>query len=308
MEQMNLFDMYYEEEVKPTGKKTVLLVDGNNLLNRCFYATARDLNNLRKSPDGRLVNGVAGFLRSLLNYRQSLKATHIGVTFDKGRGFRGLLYPAYKGGRKEQPEQLKVQFPLLEEVLTRMGITLFSSTEYEADDLIGSFATQLKEDNVFLLSNDKDLHQLVTDTCIQIVRKGSLDVFLDRELFMQQYEGLEPKQIVDLKSIAGDSSDNIIGIPGIGDKGAMNLVSHFRSVQNMVESEFPKTLKKYQEKVQQYKEEVLLANKLTTLEKDVPVQNSELTSVLDVQETLLVFKELGLFNMVEDYKKGKIVI
>ena len=308
MKQMSLFDMFEVEEVKPLEQKTILLVDGNNLLNRCFYATARNLNNLKQSPDGRLTNGVFGFVRSLLNYRRSLDVTHIGVTFDKGRGFRGRLYPEYKDGRKKQPDQLKIQFPLIEEVLTRMGISLFSSTEYEADDLIGSFATTLKNDKVYLLSNDKDLHQLVTDSTIQIVRKGSNDVFLDRKLFMEHYEGLQPKQIVDLKSIAGDDSDNIIGIPGIGDKGAYKLVSHFGDIENMVESEFPKPLKRYQEKVQQYKEEVLFAKKLTSLVIDLPVEVGKLTSTLSESETIRFFKELGFYSLLDDMKKGKIYL
>ena len=290
MKQMSMFDMFEVEEGKKLEQKTVLLVDGNNLLNRCFYATARDLNNLRQARDGRLTNGVYGFVRSLLNYRQSLEVTHIGVTFDKGRGFRGQLYPEYKGGRKKQPEQLTIQFPLIEELLTRMGISIFSSTEYEADDLIGSFATTLKNDKVYLLSNDKDLHQLVTDSTIQIVRKGSNDVYLDKDLFMEQYEGLQPKQIVDLKSIAGDDSDNIIGIPGIGDKGAFKLVSHFGDIENMVVSEFPKPLMRYKEKVQQYKEDVLLAKKLTSLVKNVPVDVSKLTTTLNESETLRFFE------------------
>ena len=305
---MSMFDMFEVEEGKKLEQKTVLLVDGNNLLNRCFYATARDLNNLRQARDGRLTNGVYGFVRSLLNYRQSLEVTHIGVTFDKGRGFRGQLYPEYKGGRKKQPEQLTIQFPLIEELLTRMGISIFSSTEYEADDLIGSFATTLKNDKVYLLSNDKDLHQLVTDSTIQIVRKGSNDVYLDKDLFMVQYEGLQPKQIVDLKSIAGDDSDNIIGIPGIGDKGAFKLVSHFGDIENMVVSEFPKPLMRYQEKVQQYKEDVLLAKKLTSLVKNVPVDVSKLTTTLNESETLRFFDELGFYELSDSIKIGKIFI
>ncbi|USK62240.1 5'-3' exonuclease [Peribacillus asahii] len=302
--QISLFD---DLEKKPTtGPKTVLLIDGNNLLNRCFYATVKSVERLPKDSDSRLTNGVSSFVRSLLSYRKSLEATHIGVTFDEGRGFRARLYPAYKDGRKETPRELKLQFPILKEVLKCMGISMFSSKEYEADDLIGSLATALKEDKVYILSNDKDLHQLVTDSTIQIVRKGSNDVMFDKNTFLEQYNGLQPEQITDLKAIAGDSSDNIIGIPGIGDKGAYNLIDHFSSVEEMIKGDFPSSLKRYEEKVKKHEEDVLLAKKLTPLVKDVEVDISSLTSTLDIDGTIGIFGELSFHKLLEEIKTRKI--
>lgn len=248
-----------------------LVIDGNNLLNRCYYATAHNPRGMLRASDGRYTNGIVLFLRMMLNYEKSFQAKAV-VMFDDGKSYRKTIYPEYKAGRSETPTELKDQFPLLEEILRHADIPVFKNAEYEADDLIASFAEQVKEP-VYILSNDRDTYQLISDRVSVIVRKGKDDVVMTPEQFANDYPGLRPSQIVDVKALAGDTSDNISGVPGIGDKGALSLIQTFGTIEELITvKEFPKALNRYKSKLESGKEEAVFSKKLTTLHRDIPLE------------------------------------
>ncbi|MEK4487952.1 5'-3' exonuclease [Psychrobacillus sp. FSL H8-0484] len=289
-EQLSFFD---ETEVTVQSSNGWLLIDGNNLMNRCYYATAHDPNNLMKAPDGRYTNAVSLFIKMMLKLNQSLGTAPI-VMFDEGKSYRKEIYPAYKDGRKETPIELKEQFPLIKEVLGHAEIPVYSNAEFEADDFIASFAEQADGD-IYILSNDRDVFQLINERVTVIVRKGKEDVRMTPELFQLEYAGLSPLQIVDLKSITGDSVDNIPGIDGIGDKGAIKLIQHFGTIEKMLVSEFPTHLNRYKEKVANSKEQTLFAKKLTTLHRDIPLNIKEVT--INSKGLLSICNKLAIKNI-----------
>lgn len=262
--QMSLFDSPKKVE------KAYLLIDGNNLLHRCYYATAHA--NLRRTSDGVYTNAVFLFLKMMARYKTELNA-HVAVAFDEGKGFRKELYDAYKEGRSETPDQLKSQFPIIKEILEAIGVPVYSDAQYEADDLLASLAEKVSEP-VYILTNDRDLLQAVSEQVTVIVRKGKDDLYITPERFKVLYSGLTPKQIVDYKAIVGDSSDNIPGIQGIGEKGAIALLNTFGKIESMIDSigSFPKEVKRYENKVEKGKESAILAKKLTTLHRNVDIQ------------------------------------
>lgn len=272
MRQLTLFEVGNQEpnqeRTAPTiTKKNWILIDGNNLLNRAFYATK---NNQLTAPDGTPTNAVTTALRMILNYIPIYNATPV-VFFDKGKGFRKELYPAYKEGRSETPAELEPQFLILREILNTAAIPYFWDDSLEADDLIGAACNSLSG-HKYIISNDKDLLQLIKPDVSVISRKEKEDVEITEEIFKELYEGLEPAQITDLKAIAGDNSDNIKGVPGVGDKGAMLLVKHYGSVECIAAvKEFPKELTRYGKKVLEAQKEMLFCKKLTTLRTDKPL-------------------------------------
>lgn len=216
-----------------------ILVDGNNLINRCYYVTERIDS---RSPDGKLIPAVRLALDMVLKFQSQLNAQLV-FFFDKGRSFRLNMYPEYKANRKPTPAGLKEQMETLKEVLLHAQIPVYSDEQLEADDLIASAAKNLTG-NKYILSNDKDLLQLVSSDVTVIARKGKEDVHYTPERFEGEW-GLKPVQIVDIKALAGDSSDNIKGVPGVGDKGAISIIGHFGSVE-AIKMPFPKQLSRYE--------------------------------------------------------------
>lgn len=280
MRQISLFDgIFTEEKTGLTGRTSWLLIDGNNLLNRAYYATE---NNIKPSPDGTPTNGITQFLRMTLNYQKQFNA-NIVVFFDKGKGFRKKLYPAYKEGRNETPELLTQQFPVLREVLSAADIPYFWNDDLEADDLIGAACNSLSGQK-YILSNDKDLLQLIRDDVTVVVRKNKEDVLMTPQQFMFDWDGLIPQQVVDFKALAGDTTDNISGVTGIGDKGALKIIKHFGCVEKIV-MPFPKEIKRYEKKFEgNGMKDALFAKKLTTLKVDTPLQIKE----YEINETGLI--------------------
>lgn len=267
MEQLTIFDLE-EKPVISTGHH-YLLVDGNNLLNRAFYATAN--NKPLTSPDGRPTNAVMSFMRMLFNYEKTYHAKAY-VFFDQGKGFRKKLFPAYKDGRGEKPAELDAQFPIIWDVLSEAGIPFFKDEEYEADDLIACAAAHTTGTK-FIISNDKDLLQLVSDDVSVVARKGSQDVVVTPELFGEMYNGLAPIQITDLKAIEGDSSDNIEGIVGIGEKGAMKIVQAMGDLKHLPTFSDWSEIKRYQKYFDEEGiKKALFFKDLTTLRKDRPLK------------------------------------
>ncbi|WP_066297472.1 5'-3' exonuclease [Bacillus sp. FJAT-29937] len=304
--QMSIFDLVSHEE-KDVSDNAALLIDGNNLLNRAFYATRE---SMKQSPNGKYTNGVNMFLQMMLKYKRDLNVSHLAVFFDKTRGFRENLYPGYKGTRNTQPEELKEQFPLLEELLKAMNVSVFADEEmYEADDLIASLAKQLESHmKVYLLSNDEDLLQLVTDQVIQICRKGKEDVFFDRDVFYQNY-GLQPFQMIDLKGLMGDTSDEYPGVPGIGEKGAQKLLQKYGTVESIYDNlpTLPKEFNRYKKKLENGKDEGFLSKKLATLVSSIQVieNRSEIQIQWDMNSLLDYCRNLGLRRLQMEVESGR---
>ncbi|UXJ71423.1 5'-3' exonuclease [Lysinibacillus fusiformis] len=300
MGQITLFD--YQEKSEKANCNTFenwLLVDGDNILNRTFHATKYEY---KTAPDGRHTNGVSAFLKMVFGYQRKFSA-NIVVFFDQGKGFRKELYPEYKDGRKEKPEELIQQFPTLKEVLLAADIPSFESDYFEADDLIASSISKL-QGHKYILSNDKDLLQLVSDD-VTVIRKGNknVDALITPETFTNEYPGMTPLQIVDIKALAGDTSDNIKGVPGIGEKGAFNLVQFYGTVENMlVSTECPKELKRYFTKLMAAKEDAIFSKMLTTLRKDAsitiqarPLNENGLREQCDILSLVIIKAYMNLY-------------
>ena len=249
----------------------IILVDGNNLLFRSYYATAYS-GNFMKNSKGLPTNALFGFTNMMNKIILEEKPTYILVAFDKGKTFRHEKYKDYKGGRGETPDELKVQFPIAKEMLTYMGIKYYEIDNYEADDIIGTFANYCDTDPNFIgtiISSDKDLLQLITDDIDIKLLKSKDYIRYNRTTFKEEY-GIEPINIIDLKSLMGDSSDNIPGVKGIGEKGALKLLQEYKSLDGIYEN-IDKIKGATHDKLVSDRENAYMSYDLATIYKHVPV-------------------------------------
>ncbi len=249
--------------------KKVILVDGNNLLFRSYYATSYSGVIMRNS-NGFPTNALYGFITMMNKIIQEENPSYILVAFDKGKTFRHEEYDAYKAGRKEIPEELKLQFPKAREVLDAMGIYHFEIDNYEADDIIGSVSKMVEEEEEFvatIVSSDKDLLQLISDEVeVKLLKKNDF-IRMNKKTFEEIY-GFEPIHIIDLKSLMGDSSDNIPGVKGIGEKTAISLLKKYNSLDQLydhLEEQTPKM----KEKLVQDKKNAYMSYHLATIYREV---------------------------------------
>ena len=243
-----------------------VIIDGNSLVNRAFYALP-----MLRSLSGKPCNAVFGFINMILNVISSEKPKYFACAFDAGKHtFRHNMYADYKGKRDKMPEDLAEQLPILKELLTAMGIKIIEQSEIEADDLIGSLSRKFEADFI-LVSGDRDLLQLINDnTTVWLTQKGISNVLkVDREVLKQEF-GLSPEQVIDLKSIMGDSSDNIPGVAGIGKVGATKLISEYGSLDNIYQN-IDKITGSNQKKLIENKEMAYLSYKLATIKLDVDI-------------------------------------
>ena len=249
----------------------ILLVDGNNILFRSYYATAYN-GNVMKNSKGFPTNALYGFVNMMNKIIEEENPTYIMVAFDKGKTFRHEMYADYKGGRQATPDELKVQFPVSRELCKAMGLAYYEIDNYEADDIIGTFAKQCndnKEYNAVIISSDKDLLQLITDDVEVKLLKTHDYIRMTKEEFEKTY-GIEPPRMVDLKSLMGDSSDNIPGVKGVGEKTALELLHTYGSLDNIYE-QIDSVKGKLKEKLEADKESAYNSYKLATIYKDVPI-------------------------------------
>lgn len=289
MKQLTIFDtvLYETQPTVANQTRNFVLIDGNNLLNRAYYATFA--NKPQVAPDGRPTNAVTLFMRMLMNFEKEYHAQTY-VFFDEGKGFRKDLYPPYKEGRSDTPEELQVQFPIIRDVLTAAGIPFYMNSIYEADDLIAC-AVKHNAGAKFIISNDKDLYQLINEDTTVVVKKGKFEHEVTPTVFAEWYEGLEPKQITDLKALEGDDSDNIVGIHGIGKKGAMNIVQEIGDLNTLPAYTDWSKLKRYQKYFDEEGiKQCLFFKQLTTLrtDKEIKLKPYELNHVAlrDICQTL----------------------
>lgn len=250
----------------------IILVDGNNLLFRSYYATAYN-GNLMKNSKGFPTNGLYGFANMINKIVNEEKPTYMIVAFDKGKTFRHEKYGDYKGGRGETPDELKLQFPLAKEMLTYMGIKYYEIDNYEADDIIGTFADYCNSDPNFvgtIISSDKDLLQLISnDITIKLLKQKDY-ILYNRDSFYEDY-GIEPINIIDLKALMGDSSDNIPGVKGIGEKTALKLLQEYKSLDGIYEN-IDNISGKVKEKLINDKENAYMSYDLATIIRNVPME------------------------------------
>ncbi|HMM05725.1 MAG TPA: DNA polymerase I [Clostridiales bacterium] len=253
--------------------KKVLLIDGNNILHRAYHGLP-----LLKTKDGRYTNAVYGFLKMLQKILEQENPTHVAICFDKGKNtFRHRKYPAYKAQRKPLDPELLEQMPLIREVLDWNGYICLDSEEYEADDLIGTLAVKTAEagDSAVIFSGDKDLLQVLGDRVSVVSGKKQLTdlVKTDENAFREKY-GIAPLQLIDVKGLMGDASDNIPGVMGVGEKTALKLITAYDSVENLYAhiDELPQN--KMKEKLVNDKDMAFLSKDLATVITDVPLNFS----------------------------------
>ncbi len=248
----------------------LLLIDGSNVLHRAFHALP-----LLKNAAGRYTNAVYGFLMTLQKVCDKEKPTHVAVCFDKGKStFRHRRFAAYKAKRQETPAELAEQFPLIREVLEEKGFAVLELEEYEADDIIGTLARQGQEagEEVLILSGDKDLLQLVEEgVSVLSFQKGIGDTVLcDVAAFQERY-GLPPLRMVDIKALMGDSSDNIPGVPGIGEKTALKLLRQYGDLDGVYAAIDEMPANKQREKLRENRDLAYLSKELATIVRDIPL-------------------------------------
>lgn len=253
-----------------SDKNKLILIDGNSITYRAFFALP-----LLSTASGRHTNAAFGFTMMLLRLLQDEQPTHVAVAFDKGKvTFRHQFFEAYKGTRDKTPGELSEQFPIVREVLDAFGIKYLELEGYEADDIIGTLSQKAEQAGLetLVVSGDKDLLQLVSDQVHAILtRKGITETERYDIAKIQERYGLLPQQIIDLKGLMGDSSDNIPGIPGVGEKTALKLLHEFGSVEDVLDHADKVSGKKLQEKLVQHREDALLSKKLAAIFREVPL-------------------------------------
>lgn len=244
----------------------LVLIDGNSLINRAFYAMP-----LLVTKNGTPTNAVYGFMNMFFKMVSDVKPTYVAVAFDlKAPTFRHKMYPEYKGTRKPMPEELRPQIPMLKEVLTMMGIKVIEKEGVEADDIIGTVAKHTKIQTL-IYTGDKDALQLVDEeTSVYFTKRGITDIDVYSAENFTEKTGITPAQIIELKALMGDSSDNIPGIKGVGEKTAVDLVQRYGGIDGLY-AHTDELKGKLQEKVVLCKDTAYLSRKLATIDTDCGV-------------------------------------
>ena len=286
--------------------KKVILVDGNNLMFRAFYATLYTGSIMRNSK-GLPTNGLFSFTNMINKIIEEEKPEYMCVAFDIGKNFRKEEFSFYKEGRQSTPEELKVQMPLARKILDAMGIKHLELAPYEADDIIGTLVKMAETDPEYaslIVSSDKDLLQLISDeTEIKLLKQNGY-IRYNKTSFMEEYK-IEPKRIVDLKAIMGDASDNIPGVKGIGEKGALKLLQEYESLENVYEN-IDNIKGSTKEKLINGKDSAFMSKKIATIYKDVPinVDFEEFKYNGPKEDDLIeIFEELEFFSFLKKLKK-----
>ena len=282
----------------------IILVDGNNLLFRSFYATAYQGVIMRNSK-GFPTNALYGFINMMHKIIEDEAPSYIMVAFDKGKTFRHDKYLEYKAGRSEMPDELREQFPKAKEVLDALGIKHFEIDNYEADDIIGTLSLDVEKRDDFvatIVSSDKDLLQLVSDKVVMKMLKTSGHIMMTKEEFIKTYQ-VPPIRMIDLKALMGDSSDHIPGVKGIGEKTAINLLSKYETLDNLYEH-IDEVKGKTKEKLENDKDNAYMSYDLATIYREVPLdftlEDCKYT-IEDRDEFRKILEELEFHSLLKKY-------
>lgn len=294
----------------------LLIVDGNSIMNRAFYGTMHAKTMM--SADGTYTNALYGFLAILFRELEDLNPDYIAVAFDlKAPTHRHKMYEAYKGTRHGMPEELAQQMPIIKEILKEMNITVIEKEGYEADDIIGTMSKEAEKEGhlVTVLSGDRDTFQLVSNNItvrIPRTKMGKTEVDDYTEEKIEAEYGLKPKALIEVKGLMGDTSDNIPGVPGVGEKTAIKLVKDFGTIENLYEkiekneSELKGSLK---EKIENNKELAILSKTLGTIlldaKLDVKVDDLK-TKEWDKEKVLKRFKELQFNRFIDRFSLNEV--
>ncbi|HCW53729.1 MAG TPA: DNA polymerase I [Clostridium sp.] len=251
--------------------KRLLILDSNSLMNRAFFALPPLTNS-----DGIHTNAIYGFMNMLFKMKEEIQPDSIIATFDlKAPTFRHKEYAEYKAGRKKMAPELYEQFPIIKELLKLMGIKIFELEGFEADDLIGTISKFAEENDVeaYVVTGDKDALQLASDrTRVVITKKGVTETAIyDKESFIKEYE-VTPTQFIDVKGLMGDKSDNIPGVPGVGEKTAFKLIKEYGSVEEVLKNIDSISGKKLKENLENNMDQAIFSKKLATIMREVPVE------------------------------------
>ena len=291
--------------------KKLVLIDGNSIMNRAFYGIMG--SKALTTKDGKYTNAIYGFLAILFKLLEDEKPDYIGVSFDlKAPTARHKMYEGYKANRKGMPTELAEQMPIIKDVLRAMNIDIIEKEGYEGDDIIGTLSRygEQKGLEVVILSGDRDTFQLATDNVrINIPRtkagKTETEIF-NREKVKEVY-GIEPKQLIEVKGLQGDTSDNIPGVPGIGEKTALSLVQKYGTIDNLykkLESGEADIKGKQKEKLEENKDLAYLSRTLGEINTQVPIEDTLEELKLeewDKPKVLEIFKELNFKRYIDRF-------
>lgn len=289
--------------------KKFLVIDGNSIMNRAFYG----LSNLRmfSKTAGIHTNAIYAFLNIYWMILDKINPEYVAVSFDlRAPTFRHKMYSEYKGTRKGMPDELAEQMPVIKEVLNAMNVPIIELEGYEADDILGTVANINNTNDIFtyILTGDKDSFQLISDNTSIIIpttKMGKTEYTIYTPELLKEKQNIEPYQIVDIKSLMGDSSDNIPGVKGIGEKTAYNLIWKYTTLENIYENiDTLEVTPKIKEKLVNDKEMAFLSKTLATIDVNVPINLSyEECSLTDVnkEQLFMCFKKLEFTKFMEKY-------
>ena len=288
--------------------KKVILIDGNNILFRSFYATFYSGANMVNN-NGLHTNALYTFTNMIYKIITEYKGEYCVVAFDKGRTFRHDKYDVYKGTRDATPEELKEQFPYSRKICDLMGLKYLEIDNYEADDIIGTYAKIIDKSDDYeglIVSSDKDLLQLISNKNKALVLKNGKEdnLLLDEELFKNTY-GIDPIKMIDLKALMGDSSDNIPGVKGIGEKTALTLLQKYKDLDG-VYSNLDDISPKTREKLENDKENAYMSYDIATIYRDIEVDDIESLKINEFKPELRdLFLELGFNSFITKFNLDK---
>ncbi len=286
----------------------IVIIDGNSLINRAYYAMQRPMI----TKDGIYTQGIYGFVNMLTKIIKEHGPTHMAVAFDlKAPTFRHEEYKEYKAGRKKMPPELAMQMPLLKEVLDAMNIKRVEKEGFEADDLIGTVAVCAEDAGIepLIITGDKDELQLATDiTKVLLTKKGVSQFELyDREKMHEVY-GFSPEQFIDFKGMMGDSSDNIPGIPGVGEKTATSLILQFGTMENMLENIDEIEKPGLRKKVEENQMLAVMSKRLATINTKVPIEiefEDYKMEAVNSEELARIYVKLEFNSFLKKMKLGE---
>ncbi len=294
-------------------KEKFLVIDGNSIMNRAFYGI-----RLLSTTDGLYTNAVYGFLNIYYMMLDKLNPDYVAVAFDlKAPTFRHEMFVDYKAHRKMMPDELRVQMPVIKDVLSAMNVPIFEIEGFEADDILGTIANKNTQNNIFtyILTGDKDSLQLISENTSIVMpqtKMGKTEYTIYTPEVLKEKQGISPKQVIDIKSLMGDSSDNIPGVPGIGEKTAYALISKYESLEKIYEDTGKlECTPSVRQKLDCNKEMAFLSYKLATIDVNVPINldyDKLKFSDVDIAKLTSLFERLSFKKFLERYDASGISI
>ncbi len=272
----------------------IAIIDGNSLINRAYYA----MRNPMITKEGIFTQGIFGFINMMEKIKKDYEPTHMAIAFDmKAPTFRHKEYEDYKAGRKKMPPELAMQIPILKDILKAMNIKQIEIEGFEADDIIGTIAKRAEEEGLepYIITGDKDELQLATDVTKVIITKKGVSEFemYDKNAMIEKY-GFTPDQFIDYKGLMGDQSDNIPGVPGVGEKTASKLILEFGNIENLLLNIENITPKGVRNKIEENSQMAVMSKRLATINVNIPME-------IDFQEYLIETPDYD--KLIEIYSK-----